>query len=113
MTTTKKKPPTQTAGVSGIAPKPIELTPAQPARIDWTHLLSLPPFQMFVIEKQYASDAEVSLANGTHGPHREGAISSIIQRGGDDLHAEYYTWHEAKGYWPNETPTGELKTFEA
>ena len=27
-----------------------------------------------------------------------------------DVLAEYGAWHTAKGYWPNETPLGEVKT---
>ena len=28
---------------------------------------------------------------------------------GTDVLAEYETWHAAKGYWPNETPLGQVK----
>ena len=46
-------------GVEGIAPKPIELAPARPARIDWAHLFGLPPFQMYAIERARKSAADV------------------------------------------------------
>lgn len=92
-------------GVEGIAPTPIELTPAQPARpVDWRTVGALPPFQMFVHElapcppgrdsQQWAIDYAVRYAG---------------QRGNDVLMAEYSKWHGAKGHWPAETPLGQLK----
>ena len=49
---TSPKPPTQTAGVVGIEPKPIELTPAPTQRANWRAIAALPPFQMFVAERK-------------------------------------------------------------
>ena len=102
MTTTKKKPPTQTAGVSGIAPKPIELTPAQPQQIDWRRLCELPPFQMFVVERE--PKLAEQFANDNYQAVREWLVRHVME----DLSQQYCAWHAAKGYWPNETPAGEL-----
>ena len=52
------KPPTQVAGVEGIAPKPIELAPIRPS-IDWARLFGLPPFQMYAVEHAGKSSADV------------------------------------------------------
>lgn len=98
MTTTKKKPPTQVAGVEGIAPKPIELTPAQPARIDWRLLFGLPPFQMFAVEKSGKPAADVVAWL----PEWVGTSEQQA------LYDDYCQWHAAKGYWPNEDPLGGL-----
>ena len=56
------KPPTQYAGVVGIEPKPIELTPARPV-IDWRAIAALPPFQMFAAEVAPNTTAADSLAH--------------------------------------------------
>ena len=90
------KPPTQTAGVQGIAAIPVELTPAQPTRINWTRLFGLPPFQMFAVERAGKSPTEVMawMKDWAHG-HDE-----------QELYDQYCKWHAAKGCWPNETPEG-------
>lgn len=92
------KPPTQVAGVEGIAPKPIELTPSRP-NIDWAHLFSLPPFQMYAVEKAGKSPADV--------------VAWLPQWASEQsseqaLYDNYCQWHAAKGYWPNESPAGGL-----
>lgn len=89
------KPPTQVAGVQGIAAIPVVLTPER-SRIDWLHLFGLPPFQMFAVERAGKSPAEVMVwmkdwARG-HDEH--------------ELYDQYCKWHAAKGYWPNESPLG-------
>lgn len=120
--TKAKKPPTQVAGVEGIAPKPIELTPARPVeqdqQIDWARLCELPPFQMFAVEREpKLSRVLESRGASNHHPERfmdsEQVIAWMGEFEPDDLYQQYCDWHKAKGYWPNETPTGELKTFEA
>lgn len=77
------KPPTQIAGVQGIASAKQGIS--QPIQINWGLIVELPAFQMFAAEK-----------------HSGNAVVN------DALYAEYCQWHEAKGYWPNETPLGEL-----
>ncbi len=96
--TQPEKPPTQGVGVQGIAPKPIELTPAPVA--DWAHLVELPPFQMYAVEKAGKSASDV--------------MAWIVQfvgerghsMGEQELYDDYCEWHAKKGYWPKETPTG-------
>ncbi len=98
---TKKKPPTQVAGVEGIAPKPIVLTP-EPSKIDWTRLIGLPPFQMFAVERS------PSLVDKFEGSSLDSVHAWMTQYEPDDLYQQYCDWHAAKGYWPNETPMGEV-----
>lgn len=33
---------------------------------------------------------------------------SFARGAGPDVLAEYAAWHAAKGYWPNETPLGQM-----
>lgn len=97
--TTKTKPPTQAAGVQGIAPVPIELTPAAPEKVDWRRLIGLPSFQMFADERG---------AGPYHGQPEREITEWLSQADRQVVFAEYCQWHEQKGYWPNETPYGEL-----
>ena len=94
------KPPTQIAGVVGIAATPVTMN--QPA-IDWDRLAELPPFQMWAAERLRTEHA------GGRNSHEH--ARDVIRRlgGGRDVFDEYAHWHSTKGYWPNETPFGELK----
>lgn len=98
----KKKPPTQTAGVSGIdghggmGEAPID--PATPS-IDWQKLIALPAFEMFVAE-QSGLTYGVTMSNWIK--ERRAALSDSV------LYDQYAKWHSDKGYWVNETPTGEV-----
>lgn len=98
--TTRKKPPTQTAGVGGIDAHGGMGDMVLPADyIDWNKLISLPSFEMFVFEES--------------GQHAGASASEwVAQRrstmGDKKLYDLYATWHRAKGYWPDETPLGEL-----
>ena len=97
------KPPTQGVGVEGIAPKPIELTPQAQVRVDWALVGALPPFQMFI--------ASLSPCPADRDGQRwaiEYATRNAAQRGDAELLQAYCEWHTAKGYWPKETPFGEL-----
>lgn len=80
------KPPTQIAGVQGIAAT--QFAAGNPPPINRTRLAGLPPFQMFAAEK------------------RQLPTALVLQ---DDAVQEYMAWHKAKGYWPNETPMGQVK----
>ena len=100
------KPPTQVAGVEGIAPKPIVLTP-ESSKIDWARIIQLPPFQMFAVERK------PSLANKFEGQGLDSVTAWMAQCEPDDLYQQYCDWHKDKGCWPNETPCGELIIFEA
>lgn len=95
-----KKPPTQTAGVSGIdghggmgeAPIPDN------AYVDWRKLVNLPAFEMFVLEQSGQIGGSASEWVST----RRAAISDSV------LYDQYAAWHKDKGLWVNETPTGKL-----
>ena len=105
-TTPMSKPPTQVAGVEGIAPKPITLTP-EPSKINWNRIISLPAFQMFAVERT------PSLVDKFEDKNLDSVYAWMEQYDPDGLYKQYAEWHLAKGYWPNETPCGELITFEA
>ena len=94
------KPPTQYAGVVGIEPKPIELTPARPV-IDWHAVAALPPFQMFAAERMRNTSGKDSMDHALDYVRGMGAAPDLLQA--------YEAWHTAKGYWPNETPLGDAK----
>lgn len=100
-TTPMPKPPTQVAGVEGIAPKPIVLTP-ESSKIDWARIIQLPPFQMFAVE------ICPNLAGNFDDQGLACVHAWMAQYEPDDLYKQYAEWHLAKGYWPNETPCGEI-----
>ena len=102
MSEQQQKPPTQTAGVMGIAPKPIELTPAAEPRINWHALATLPPFQMFAHERKPAPAGSQDSQDWATRVAQELAG----QQGDQPLMDEYWRWHARKGYWPGETPMG-------
>ena len=101
----KKKPPTQTAGVSGIdghggmGEAPPEQAIPNNAYIDWFKLVDLPAFQMFVTEQ---SGLQVGNAASDWVKQRRATLSDSV------FYYQYASWHEAKGLWVNETPTGEV-----
>lgn len=108
------KPPTQVAGVEGIAPKPIVLTP-EPSNIDWMRIVNLPPFQMFAVERAYLSQGELEILTGVQGPNAMRVMQNLVFRAGNDINAlydDYCQWHRDKGYWPNESPLGQLITAD-
>lgn len=103
-TTRKKKPPTQTAGVTGIdAHGAMNGTPIKPVdkspQIDWRKLINLPAFEMFVFEESGLS-TNVAASNW--------AAAKRASMGDDKLYGLYANWHTNKGLWINETPLGEL-----
>lgn len=105
-----RKPPTQIAGVQGIAPKPIELTPARQP-IDWMRLSGLPPFQMYLRETRRASLSEIArIADAANRDRQIEALMAVIDRLGPQLYDEYAEWHREKGCWPHETPMGEARS---
>ena len=95
------KPPAQVLGVSGIEATPI----IHDAKINWALVAALPPFQMFLAERDGP--------NQTGKNSQEWATAVAMRLGaavGDQaLFDAYAAWHEAKGYWPNETPLGQVK----
>lgn len=81
-----EKPPTQVAGVQGIEATRFPADELVPKRL-LDRLAGLPPFQMFAAEK------------------RQLPAALVLQ---DDAVRDYIAWHKVKGYWPNETPFGEV-----
>lgn len=103
-TTRKKKPTTQTAGVTGIDAhggmgEAHEQAIPNNAYVDWFKLVDLPAFQMFVAE-QSGLTYGVTMSNWVAA--RRATLSDSV------LYDQYAAWHEAKGLWANETPTGEV-----
>lgn len=96
MSVADAKPEPIRVGVEGIAPKPIELTPSRPS-IDWARLFSLPPFQMYAIERARKSAADVMAWMPAWAREHESEQA---------LFDDYCQWHAEKGCWPKETPTG-------
>lgn len=99
-----KKPPTQTAGVNGIdghGGMGEAREPAIPnnAYIDWFKLVDLPAFEMFVFEQ---SGLDVGAAARDWVKQRRASLSDSV------LYDQYAIWHEKKGLWLNETPTGKV-----
>ena len=98
-----EKPPTQVAGVVGIAPKPIVLTPAPEQRVNWRAFAALPPFQMFLAEH----DGPNQTGKNSHEWATEVAVRLATAVNDNALLDEYSAWHKSKGYWPGETPFGQ------
>lgn len=98
-TTRKNKPPTQTAGVTGIdGHGGMGEAPTEP-RIDWFKLINLPAFQMFVAE-QSGLTYGVTMDNWIK--ERRATLSDSV------LYEQYASWHKAKGLWIGESPMGEV-----
>lgn len=95
--TPSKKPPTQVAGVQGFSA--FEAKPTEPLRIDWQHLIGLPPFQMYAVERSGKSPNDL-----------QGWMHDWLRSHDDSqsLYDDYRQWHADKGCWPNETPLGQL-----
>lgn len=95
----KKKPPTQTAGVTGIdGHGGMGEAPTEP-RIDWFKLVGLPAFQMFVAE-QSGLTYGVTMDNWIK--ERRATLSDSV------LYDQYAAWHKAQGLWIGESPMGEV-----
>ena len=96
------KPPPQTLGVSGIAETPIVLD--QP-KINWAMVAALPPFQMFLAERDGPNQTGKNSQEWATGVAMRLAAAVNDQA----LFDEYAAWHTVKGYWPGETPMGVAK----
>lgn len=97
----KKKPPTQTAGVSGIdGHGAMGAAPIEPFQqyIDWQKLIALPAFEMFVFDESGQSGASAG----------EWVSNRRATMGDTALFNLYSAWHEKKGLWANETPMGRV-----
>ena len=96
------KPPPQVLGVSGIAEQPIVI---HDAKINWALVAALPPFQMFLAER----DGPNQTGKNSQEWATEVAMRLGAAMGDKALFDAYAAWHEAKGYWPGETPMGAAK----
>lgn len=96
------KPPPQVLGVSGIAEQPIII---HDARINWALVAALPPFQMFLAERDGPNQTGKNSQEWATGV----ALKMAAAVNDQALFDEYAAWHEAKGYWPGETPMGTVK----
>ena len=95
------KPPPQVLGVSGIAEQPIVI---HDPKINWAMVAALPPFQMFLAERDGPNQTGKNSQEWATGVAMRLAAAVNDQA----LFDEYAAWHEAKGYWPGETPLGEV-----
>ena len=96
------KPPPQVLGVSGIAEQPIVI---HDPKINWAMVAALPPFQMFLAER----DGPNQTGKNSQEWATEVAMRLGASVGDKALFYAYAAWHEAKGYWPGETPMGQAK----
>ena len=96
------KPPPQVLGVAGIAEQPIVI---HDAKINWAMVAALPPFQMFLAERDGPNQTGQNSQQWATGVAMRLAAAVNDQA----LFDEYAAWHAAKGYWPNETPMGQVK----
>jgi hypothetical protein len=97
---TTKKPPTQTAGVQGIAATPIVMNKAPAQAVPWPRLAALPPFQMFAAEHK-PGDIRDSEAHALAFARETAAVVGDLV-----LLEQFKAWHAASGYWPKEDHTG-------
>lgn len=103
-----EKPEPIRISAQGIEAKPITMNEPAPAPdVDWRKVASLPSFQMFVHERR-PCPPEADSERWAF----EFADRFIAEMGEDGLWQLYVAWHQAKGYWPNETPMGELLAAE-
>ena len=88
--------------MQGIAAAPVTMNePPKSTAVDWRRVAALPPFQMFAAER---------MRNISGKDSQEHAADYVrAQGGGADVFQAYCQWHEAKGYWKNETPMGEVR----
>ena len=95
------KPPPQVLGVSGIAEQPIVI---HDAKINWAMVAALPPFQMFLAERDGPNQTGKNSQEWATGV----AMRLAASEGDQVLFDAYAAWHAGKGYWPNETPLGQM-----
>lgn len=96
------KPPPQVLGVSGIEAAPIII---HDAKINWATVAALPPFQMYLAER----DGPNQTGKNAQEWATQVAMHLAATTSDMALFETYCAWHEAKGYWPNETPFGQVK----
>lgn len=97
------KPPPRTLGVSGIAEQPILMH--TPQCVNWAQVAALPPFQMFLAER----DGPNQTGKNSHEWATGVAMRLAAAVSDEALLGEYSAWHQAKGYWPGESPMGSVE----
>ena len=93
-----QKPPTQSLGVAGFK---ADLYASDIKKIDWHILIHLPKFQMFCVERFKKDVANIM-------DWIIPAVKSELEKDVATFFKEYTDWQDAKGYWKNENPYGEL-----
>lgn len=101
MSVIPKKPPAQIAGVVGIAPRQEKDVTPGAVPINLGTALAHPPFQMFCAENWRNTEGKDAIS------HAKDVTDSVGW--GATLWDTYCRWHAEKGYWPDETPSGEVK----
>ena len=92
------KPPTQGIGVIGIDDSAFG---SDTSGVRWEALIHIPKFQAFCIEKSKLSYENVM-------EWIVDFVVSELEKNVSVFFKEYNDWHDAKGYWKNETIYGEL-----
>ena len=93
-----EKPPTQGVGVLGFK---ADIYAADEVKINWPLLMTLPKFQMYCVELSKRHHGEVEM-------WMTGFLKDQLMQGEKVFFQAYCDWHDAKGYWKQETPYGEL-----
>ena len=99
------KPEPIRVGVEGFNAFAAKLASAPQPYVDVTRLGELPVFQMFLAER-HPEKKHLQMPESRIYDHQKWLIHALEL---NQLYPEYCSWHEAKGYWPNETPLGEIK----
>lgn len=92
------KPPTQGVGVVGFK---ADVYAVDEVKINWPLLMTLPKFQMYCVELSKRHHGEVEM-------WMTGFLKDQLMQGEKVFFQAYCDWHDAKGYWKQETPYGEL-----
>lgn len=93
------KPPTQGIGVAGFK---ADLYASDEKHVAWEVLIHLPKFQMYAVEVSRLSHENVM-------EWIDGFMKDqVYEKGQKGFFNHYQQWHDAKGYWKNETVYGEL-----
>lgn len=93
-----EKPPAQGVGVSGFQ---ADVYASDEKKIDWSHLMAQPKFQMYCVELSRRNHGEVELWIG-------GFVQDKVITGEQIFFQEYCKWHDQKGYWKQEDYYGNL-----
>ena len=93
-----EKPPIQGVGVKGFK---ADVYAADEEKIDWSHLMAQPKFQMYCVELSRRNHGEVELWIG-------GFVKDKIVEGEQTFFKSYCDWHDQKGYWKQEDYYGNL-----